>query len=126
MAKGIQIPVKVNAYGGTSVVEGDSYADQVLRIGLSGHSNMNAFQQDTGLGEGMIFGLDSTSTKASVLRRLYAIFEEWEAQRLYKLMAETIKWVSDSSVGDLILEFKYINLETDQVKSFEKRFLSGG
>lgn len=114
----------VNLRGGSAAVEGDEYAKQVLATGLSGHDNANAFEQDSGLGEGMIFGTNSTSLKASVLRRLYAMFDSWEAERLYRLMRETVAWSTEG--GDLVLEFKFVNLETDVVESFKKKFLSGG
>lgn len=126
MAKGLKIPVQVDNKGGSLVVEGDEYSRQVLFTGLAGHDNVNAFQQGTGLGEGMIFGLTDTSTRASVLRRLRELFDVWEAERLYRLMSETIRWSKDSQRGELILDFKYVNLETNRVIDFSKRFLSGG
>jgi hypothetical protein len=125
MAKGLRIPVGVDLRGGSATVEGDEYAKQVLAAGLTGHDNANAFEQESGLGEGMIFGINSTSLKASVLRRLYAMFDAWEAERLYRLMRETVAW-STATDGDLVLEFKFVNLETDVVESFKKKFLSGG
>lgn len=126
MTKGLAVPVRVNNKGGALTVDGDDYAQQVLYIGLAGHDNANAFQQNTGLGEGMIFGVTSTSEKAAILRRLRALFDVWEAERLYRLMPETIKWSKDTQKGELYLEFQYINLETNKVIDFRKHFLSGG
>lgn len=123
MATGLAVPVRVGSNGGSVTVSGDEYARQTLYVGLSDHDNTNAFQQGTGLGEGMIFGLDNDSTKASVLRKLYAMFDIWETERLFRLMRETIKWSSVD--GELILEFKYVNLETDKIEDFHKRFLTG-
>lgn len=106
-------------------IEGDAYADQVIRTGLSDHDNSNAFQQDTGLGSGMTFGMTDTSQKASILRRLYEMFAAWEEDRLFRLMRETIKWGVDSGSGELVIEFKYINLESDETISFKKKFTTG-
>lgn len=124
MAKGLKIPVQVDQTGSSATVEGDEYAKQILDIGLTAHDNANAFEQESGLGDGMIFGLTDTSQKAAILRRLYQMFDEWEAQRLYRLMRETIVWTKQQ--GELILQFEYVNLETNTVESFRKLFLSGG
>lgn len=124
MATGLAVPVRVGANGGSVTVSDDDYAKQTLEIGLSGHYNANAFQQDTGLGEGMIFGLDDVSLRAAILRRLYDLFDVWESQRLFRLMRETIKWAA--AAGQLFLEFKYVNLETDKIEDFKKLFLTGG
>lgn len=123
--KGLKIPVGVDTTGSSATVEGDAYADQMIRTGLSDHDNANAFQQDTGLGAGMIFGMTDTSQKASILRRLYEMFAAWEEDRLFRLMRETIKWGKDSESGELTIEFKYINLESDETASFKKKFTTG-
>jgi len=123
MAKGLKIPVGVDGTGGSVAIEGDAYADQTIRTALSDHDNDNAFQQDTGLGADMIFGVSNTALRASILRRLYSLFEFFETERLFKLMRETIKW--SKGEGELILEFRYVNLESDEEKLFEQSFRTG-
>jgi len=123
MAKGLKIPVGVDGTGGSVTIEGDAYADQVIRTALSDHDNDNAFQQDTGLGANMIFGISNTALRASILRKLYALFEFFETERLFKLMRETIEWSRGD--GELILEFRYVNLESDEEKLFTMSFKTG-
>jgi len=125
VAKGLKIPVGVDTTGGSATLEGDEYADQVIRTGLSDHDNANAFQQDGGLGEEMIFGKTDTAQKAAILRKLYSMFAAWEEERLFRLMRETIKWSKDSESGELIVEFRYINLESDEPTTFRKKFTTG-
>lgn len=120
MARGIRIPVGVNASGGTAMVEDDTQHRQVLSVGLSSGDNRNAFQQEENLGEQMIFGNDSPLFRASILRRLYEIFKDWEEQKLFRLMRETIEWSKEP--GELTLDFTYIDLESDQEKQFRKNF----
>jgi len=125
VAKGLKIPVGVDTTGGSATLEGDEYADQVIRTGLSDHDNANAFQQDTGLGEEMIFGKTDTAQKAAILRKLYSMFAVWEEERLFRLMRETIKWSTNIESGELIIEFQYINLESDEPTTFRKKFTTG-
>lgn len=125
MAKGLRIPVGVDNTGGAAVIEGDVYAKQVIRTGLSDHDNANAFQQDSGLGADMIFGRTDTSQKAAILRRLYQLFAAWEEDRLFRLMRETIRWGRDSDSGELTIDFEFINLESDEVSSFGKKYTTG-
>jgi hypothetical protein len=124
MAKGLRVPVGVNRTGGTSMVEGDEQKRQVIVIALSSGENANAFQQDVNLGQAMIFGKDGPGLRAAVMQRLLQIFESFEREKLFRLMQETIAW-SKGDDGELVIEFQYIDIESDETKSFRKQYSIG-
>lgn len=125
MAKGLKIPVGVTATGSTAMVEGDDHAYQLISTALSSSESANAWQQEVNLGEDMIFGLDAATLRTEILRRLFLIFEAFEANKLFRLMRETIEWTTGEEEGELTLEFTYINLETDEPNPFKKSFSTG-
>lgn len=121
MAKGIKVPVGVTRAGGTAWVEADEHKRQVIMLALSSGENANAFQQDINLGDEPIFGSDSPRFRANILRKLDAIFQQFEAQRLFRLMRETIEWEKEKE-GELMLVFQYVDIESDEVKNFRKPY----
>lgn len=123
MAKGLALPVGVNVAGGARLIERDEQADKIIYTALSDNDNRNAFQQDIGLGGGMIFDIESPALRAKLLRRIVNIFRDFEQLLLFKLVIDSIIFSSNSDTGDLDIEFKYINLESDEVNIF-KRSLS--
>lgn len=122
MAKGLRIPVGVNKAGGTAWVEGDAHKRQVISTALSSGESANAFQQELNLGDDMIFGEDSPDFRSEILRRLFSIFQTFEEQKLFRLMRETIEWTKNEGEGELILEFQYVDIESDEIKDFRKAF----
>ena len=120
MSKGLALPVGVNVAGGALLIDRDEQADKIIFTALSDNDNRNAFQQDIGLGADMVFDVESPALRAKVLRRVVNIFRSFEQLLLYKLVVESIKFESDSVAGDLSMEFKYINLESDELKSFNR------
>lgn len=125
MAKGLKIPVGVNNFGGSEVIEGDDQAIKIIKTALGSGYNENAYQQDVSLGESMIFGSNNNQLRADITRRLYKIFKEFEDDLLYKLARNTIKWSRDVSRQELILEFQFINLESDTPTVFRQAFRVG-
>lgn len=120
MAKGLALPVGVTSAGGARLSERDEHADQIIFTALSDNDNRNAFQQDLGLGIDMIFGVESAALRAQILRRITNIFRTFEQLELFKLVSESIEFNSNPGTGDLDLTFKYINLESDEVKLFSR------
>lgn len=106
------------------MVEGEEQKRQVLMVSLSSGDSANAFQQDLNLGVGMIFGQDSANLRSIILRRLFEIFQDFETDKLFRLMRETIEW-SKGGEGELVLSFSYIDIESDTVRSFRKEFTTG-
>jgi len=125
MIKSLKIPIGVDSTGGTKTVSSDDRKRQLISIALSSGDSLNAFQQDINLGMGMIFGKDGTDLRSSVLRRLYAIFDQFEVDKLFQLMRETIQWNSNNE-GELTLNFYYIDIETDSQQFFAKNFTVNG
>jgi hypothetical protein len=124
MVTGLRIPVGVNASGGTALVSGDECKRQLILTSLSSSESANAFQQEINLGQEMIFQQDSPSFRAGIMRKLIKIFTEFEKQKLFRLMRETIAW-SAGEEGELVLEFSYIDIESDATRFFRKSFTTG-
>jgi len=120
MTRGLMLPVGVNVAGGARLVEKDDQADKIIFTALSDNDNRNAFQQGLGLGADMVFDIESPALRAKTLRRIVNVFRNFEQLELYQLVVESIKFASNSDTGDLDVEFKYINLESDEVKSFAR------
>jgi len=125
MAKGLSLPLRVNSLGGTDTTDGDDQARKIINLALGDGDNENAFQQDVALGEVMIFGLNNTQLRASIVNRLRKISKEFEEDKLYKLMMNTVKFNSNTEGNELTLSCNFINLETDTPFSFQKTFSSG-
>jgi hypothetical protein len=119
---GIKIPVQVDRTGRTAMISGDDLNRQLIAIALADDENENAFQQQIGLGEAMIFGGDTPTLRAQILRRLFTIFVDFEARKIFRLVKETIEWSKNVENGDLILSFYYIDLESDSPQFFKKAF----
>jgi hypothetical protein len=119
---GLALPVGVGAHGGARLVEGDENDMKLITIALGSSENENAFQQDITLDEGMVFDLNDPTIRARILRRLYKIFDEFRIKKRFRLKKETIKWEEDSKEQELTLEFKYVNLESDEDIIFRRAF----
>lgn len=126
MPVGLDIPVGVNPSGGARLVDGDVNDNKIISMALGDDDNENAFQQNIGLGIDMIFAIEDPAVRAKIMGRLRAIFRSFEAQKRYRLMPATVKWSQDSETQDLILEFKYLNLESDEVNTFKRTLTSEG
>lgn len=122
MARGLQMPVGADVTGGTAMVEGEENDKKTIFTALSDCDNANAFQQDLGLGNTMIFDISDPKLRARILRKLRAIFEVFQAQHRYKLKEETVEWIQDADRGELTLKFKYVNLESEETKGFSRIF----
>lgn len=122
MATGLAVPMGVNNGGGARVVSGDENDDKIIRLALGDDDNENAFQQNIGLGAAQVFGLADETTQAQVLRRLFEVFRRFQAQKRYILRENTIKWSRDETKQDLILEFKYVSIESTEEKDFRQSF----
>jgi hypothetical protein len=89
---------------------------------MGADENENAFQQNLGLGEASIFANDEPTARAAVVGRLRQLFRRFELQKRYRLVGNTIKWITEEDTGNLVLVFDYINLESDEAKSFRRTF----
>ena len=125
MAKGLRLPLGVNARGAGATVKEQNQAKKIIWLALSDLDNENAFQQEIGLAPTFIFGLPGVAFRSFIQRRLIDIFKDFEDLRLFKLIRSTIRFSREVD-GEEVVTFKYIDLETDEEQLFEKRFLSKG
>ena len=121
MPKGLAVPVRVGRNGGTVISDSDEQDNKIIKLALGDDDNENAFQQDIGLGVGMIFDVSDPTMQARVEGRLRSIFLRFEAQKRFRLRPETIEWGRDGN-GETELRFMYLNLESDEPREFKQVF----
>lgn len=126
MATGMYLPLGVDTGGGIRLVSGEENDRKTIMLSLGSGWNENAFQQDIALGQGMIFDLADSTVRAKIKRQLQQIFKEFQAQNRYRLLPETIKWSENEGEQTLVLEFRYANLETDELKDYVMTFTPAG
>jgi hypothetical protein len=122
MATGLAMPVGVNESGGARLSEGDENDDKIIRLALGDDASENAFQQNIGVGADMVFGQSDELLQAQIMRRVNEVFKRFEAQKRYMLRRNTIAWSIDSNTQELILQFKYVALESDREQTFRESF----
>ncbi len=125
MPRGLAIPVAVGQNGGARLVEGDENDTKIILLALMGDDNDNAFQQNIGMGSGMIFDIADPLVRIKVLSRLRSIFRRFEQQKRFRLREETLKFTNPNE-GEQAMEFKYVNLESDEEKDFRNSFSASG
>lgn len=114
--RGLDIPVGVNSRGSSRTVTSDENDRKIISTALSDNHNDNAFQQDPGLGADMIYAVNSDAIRGIIIQRLRDVFAEFERQNRYKLKEDTAVWSGEES--ELVLDFDYFNIETDEQKHF--------
>lgn len=122
MPTGLAMPVGVGPDGGARIAEGDENDDKIIRLALGDDANENAFQQNIGVGADMVFGQSDELLQASIMRRITEVFRRFEAAKRYTLKRETIVWSRDSNTQELILQFKYLSLESEREQTFREAF----
>lgn len=126
MPKGLKIPMQANSSGGIATVEGDDNDAKIIKLYLSDGDNENAFQQEITLGVDMIFDILDPLMRARIKNRIERIFDRLKAEKRFDLLRNTFQWdESKTSEGELILSFRYLNLESDEEKIYEQKFNSG-
>lgn len=117
MPTGLDIPIRVGANGGAALSSGSDNDDKIVRLALGDDTNENAFQQDIGMGLGVIFDINDALTKAKVIAKLNTLFQRFELQKRYRLRSDSIRWSSEE--GEQFLEFIYFSLESDDTREFK-------
>jgi len=120
MPKGFSIPVRANASGGIALSKGDANDAKIIRIALADGDNNNAFQQGVTVNQTVIFDLNDSSSRARVAGNIEDIFEKFEKDKRFKLLEDTMDWGENE--GELLLEFKYLCLESDEERTFAHTF----
>jgi hypothetical protein len=122
MPTGLAVPVGVGQDGGARLADGDGNDAKIILLALGSDDNENAFQQNIGLGEGMVFDIADPTSRSRITRRLVEIFRRFEAQQRYILRTNTIQWTQDSNNQTTYLSFLYVQVESDQEKEFRQQF----
>lgn len=122
--RGLRIPLGVDASGRGALVADRAQDEKIIKLALSGNDNNNAFQLDPGLGDEMVFDPSDAMVRGRILLKLRQGFAEFERQHRFKLLENTIKW-SDGQPGELVLDFQYHNLETDDILDYSHSFTEG-
>lgn len=122
MPTGLAMPVGVSSDGGARLSVGDDNDDKIIRLALGDDANENAFQQNVGVGADMVFGLSDELLQAAIMRRVTEVFRRFEAQKRYVMRRNTIAWSRDSETQELILQFKYLSLESEREQTFRESF----
>lgn len=125
MPTGLRMPVGVNSRGGAWLVSKDENSHKIIALALSDLENDNAFQQNIGLGGGAIFDVAGQTYRAQIRQKVVDIFKDFEDQKLYSLDTTSLKF-NRGAPGEQILDFAYINLETDQRVVFSQKLLAKG
>jgi len=121
MKAGLAIPVGVNNTGGAAWAELATNDIKTISLSISDGDNDNAFQQNLGIDTSVVFSIMDYAFQASVVEKLRSIFLQFERDDRYKLLPGSIKWKQEKE-GEMILEFAYQNLETDNVVNFYKSY----
>lgn len=124
MATGLKLPVGVDGSGGSAIVSADAQDAKILTMALGDDENANAFQQNIGLGAFMIFQQPGDRTNALVRQRIKAIFRDFRAAQRFKLVPESVLFRNESE-GESSVEFKFINLESDEERTYSARVVGG-
>lgn len=122
---GLALPITATRVGRSARDEGDDHAAKILMIALSDCDNDNAFQQDRGLGSSMVFEVSTESLKAKILARIRTVFDDLERALLFKLVESSIQWSEGPVQGELTMSLRYIDLESDEQKTFAQTFGGG-
>lgn len=124
MPTGLRMPVGVDGTGGAALSSKDEQNHKIIKIALSDCDSDNAFQ-DIGLGNWMIFEIDAPEVQARALNIIRRIFRQFRAEQRYKLLERTIRF-NKTTEGELDLEFKYLDIESDQEATFKASITGGG
>ena len=119
--------MRATAKGRLALLTGNLLAQQVIAAALGDGENSNPFRQDRTLGAKMVFSPNDPRVRSNIMTRLTNAFEEFERQRRYRLMDDTVEWSTGGEQGEeLILTFRYHDLEADASFDFVHSFAPAG
>lgn len=125
MPTGFKIPIRANPGGGIALVSGNENNNKIIKTGLSATDNQNAFQQDLGIGQNMVFDIKDPALRGFLVTKIKKLFAMFELQKRFKLLVDTLDWIEVKDDGELRLELRYIDLESDEEKMFSRNFKAG-
>jgi len=57
--------------------------------------------------------------------RVDLLFQRFELQKRFKLLPDTVQWTDKPKEQELKLEFRYVDLESEEEKSYSRNFKAG-
>jgi hypothetical protein len=120
MPSGLAVPIGVGPTGGAKISSGNEQADKIIRLTLGDDESDNPFHDFLGLDQ-HIFELPSTQRRGVILTKLKEKFNDLEQLRRFRLLPETITWDTSSEAEETLI-FKYVDLETDEVRASTRAF----
>ena len=124
MATGFSVPPRANPNGGIALSSGSEQDNNIIGLALSTDETEHGFQQDTGIGDDMIFDMNDPLAQANILGRIRKVFATFKRLKRFQLIENTIAFTQID--GDLILSFKYLPMETDAEPQTYSDTLSSG
>ncbi len=118
--RGLSIPLRATSAGRAATSIGEDLDFERIATALSDGDNENPFRQGRTMDSAMIFDAGSPTVRARIMAKLRDVFAEFERQQRYRLLPETIEWQQEGV--ELILTFKYHNIEADEIKPFSQKF----
>lgn len=123
MTTGLKLPLQANSNGGLTLVDKEENNNKIIKTALSDGDNENAFQQKISLGLESIFDINDNLIRSKIILKIKNMFKKFQAEKRFMLMENTIEW--DESDGELKLTFKYLDMESDDPKTYNQSFGKG-
>lgn len=123
MTTGLKLPLQTNSTGGLALVNKEENNNKIIKIALSDGDNENAFQQKISLGLESIFDINDNLIRSKIILKIKNMFKKFQAEKRFVLMEDTVEW--DESGGELKLTFKYLDMESDDPKTYNQSFGKG-
>ena len=73
----------------------------------------------------LILPLHRPGLRGLLVVKIKKLFARFELQKRFKMLTDTLEWTEISDSGELKLEFRYMDLETDEEKGFSRNFRAG-
>lgn len=116
MAVGLAIPVGTGPDGRAKLERNDQQLTKIIGSHLSFSDSENPYQ-DIGIDQ-VIFDINDKRLQPLIRYRLEVLFDRLEAEERARLDDGSIKFIQDAHEGEMVLEFKYWNLETNEPLDF--------
>jgi hypothetical protein len=118
MAKGMEIPVRVNGRGGARIIAASPYTRQVILNGLTPNTSRNPFQAglgvEVGVSEAPVFKVNGPGAKAAARRDIVRFFARIRNDDIAKLASADEGLSFTQQEAELVAKIRYIELESDR------------
>ncbi len=116
MASGLSFPVRASKSGGAAVDEESRQLQKILELAFSPGEDDNPFQA-LGISESVLFQVNDPSARGVLRSQVRKILSKF-SDRVALDQSRQIS-IQQNEEGKLVLAFRYVNLETNQVTDFQ-------